>query len=565
MHLKKLVVLALLIFFNKSQAQKASDKYPQNYFSWPAKASKDIVANFGELRPNHYHMGLDVRTDRKENVPILAAAAGYVSKVKVEPWGFGRAIYIAHPNGLTTVYAHLNAFYPELEAYVKAEQYKQKSWAVFIEIPKDQFPVAQNQFIANSGNTGGSMGPHLHFEIRDTKSDKVLNPLLFGFPLTDNVAPKVARLAVYDRCKSTYEQVPRFVALKKVGNNYDAGTIVVNTDKVSFGIGATDAMSATPNANGIYSAELFSDGQKIVRFELDSIDYDDTRYLNANIDHKLKLNGGPYVQHVSKLPGHPEGIYTTFFGDGVINLEDDSTHQIKILVTDAYDNKTFVTFSIKRQMGFAKAPADTSWFPGQKFYFKPGFVNIFEKEYAKLHLIETAVYDSFQFTYKMGSSALGRTVHTLHTAAVPVHNYFPVSLKDNFTNPSKIMIHRFWNGKEEFKKPSYADGWYTAKFKTLGNFELIEDYIPPSVVPVGIKDGANLSKATSIKFVIVDNTEELEFTALLDGQWLCFSADKGKNFVYKFDEKCPPGLHTLEVTANDLAGNKTVKTFTFTR
>ncbi len=565
MHLKKMVVFSLLILFNKGEAQQATSKYPKAYFSWPVKASIGIVANFGELRPNHYHMGLDVRTDKKQNVPVVAAAAGYISKVKVEPWGFGRAIYINHPNGLTTLYAHLNDFYPELEAYVKAEQYKQKSWALFIDIPRHKFVVAQNQFIAYSGNTGGSMGPHLHFEIRDTKSDKVLNPLLFGFPLADNVAPKVTRLALYDRCKSTYEQVPRFLPLKKIGNNYDGGTIEINTDKVSFGISATDAMSATANPNGIFGALLYCDNQKIVQFELDSIDYDETRYLNANIDHKLKINGGPYVQHVSKLPGYPIGTYKPFLGDGVINLEDDSTHKIKILVTDAYNNSSWVTLAIKRKMSYMKAPVDTSWFAGQKTNFRPGFVNVFERDFAKFYLPETALYDSFQFTYKMATGPRGSAIHTLHSAAVPVHNYFPVSLKENFVNPGKIMMRRFWNGKEEFKKPTFSNGWYTAKVRSLGNFELIEDTQPPSVTPIGIKDGANLSKANSIKFVIVDDTEELEFSALLDGQWICFSYDKGKNFVYKFDEKCPQGQHTLEITASDLAGNRTVKSFTFTR
>ena len=187
--------------------------YPQNYFGYPVEAEKSLAANFGELRPNHYHMGLDCRTDQVQNKKILAAADGYIAKVKIEPWGFGRTIYINHPNGLTTLYAHLNDFYPGLENYVKKQQYILKTWAVNLNLPANLFPVTKEMFIAYSGNTGASQGPHLHFEIRDTKTDKVLNPSLFNFQIPDTIAPDIFRLAVYDRRISTYEQTPRILKL----------------------------------------------------------------------------------------------------------------------------------------------------------------------------------------------------------------------------------------------------------------------------------------------------------------------------------------------------------------
>ena len=151
--------------------------YPKNYFIYPVDARISLAANFGELRPNHYHMGLDCRTNQVVNRPVKAAASGYVARVTVEPFGYGQAIYINHPNGLTTVYGHLNRFFPALAKYVKEKQYEQEKWNVDLEIPSRLFPVKQGQFIAYSGSTGGSMGPHTHFEIRDTKTDKVLNEL----------------------------------------------------------------------------------------------------------------------------------------------------------------------------------------------------------------------------------------------------------------------------------------------------------------------------------------------------------------------------------------------------
>ncbi len=298
-----------VFFLSQSPAHSQlfpNKNYPQNYFRWPVGAAVGIAANFGELRPNHYHMGLDARTEKRVNLPVYAAAGGYVAKVKIEPFGFGRCIYINHPNGTTTLYAHLNDFFPELEEYVKDQQYKLQQWRVFLDIPKDLFPVSKGDLIAYSGNTGGSQGPHLHFEIRDTKTDKVLNPLLFGFPIYDKTPPDIIRLAMYDRCISTYEQSPKMIALKKINGVYEPviGNIVVNTDKISFAITAYDRYSGSTNQNGIYKAVMFDNNVPVSGFEMDSISYDETRYLNAHIDHSFKGKGGPYLQHLSNLPGN---------------------------------------------------------------------------------------------------------------------------------------------------------------------------------------------------------------------------------------------------------------------
>src|ERR1700761_2779807 len=179
--------------------------YPHDYFRNPLAIPMSLAANFGELRPNHYHMGLDIRTQHRENLPVYAAADGYVARVSVEPGGFGQAIYINHPNGYTTVYGHLNLFFPALAAYVSDQQYRKQSWSVYLQLQPNQFPVKKGDFIALSGNTGGSQGPHLHFEIRRTAGDINQNPLLFGLPVLDNTAPTLQRLAWYDRNQGIYE------------------------------------------------------------------------------------------------------------------------------------------------------------------------------------------------------------------------------------------------------------------------------------------------------------------------------------------------------------------------
>ncbi|MGC4100456.1 M23 family metallopeptidase [Ferruginibacter sp.] len=542
-------------------------KYPQHYFEWPVViATKGIVANFGELRPNHYHMGLDCRTDQKQNLQVVASADGYIAKVKIEPFGFGRAIYINHPNGLTTLYAHLNNFNPALEKYVTEQQYRLKSWKVFLDIPADLFPVKKGDFIAYSGSTGGSQGPHVHFEIRDTRSDKVLNPSLFGFPLPDNVAPDILKLAMYDRCTSTYEQTAKMFAVKKVKGVYSISpnSIVTNTDRVSFGIAAFDRYNASNNRNGIYEAVIYDNETPVSGFQIDSISYDETRYLNAHIDYKLRSSGGPFIEHLSRLPGYTKGIYKDFASDGVISLEDDSVHNIKIVVKDAYENTSVLEFKVSRSPAFVAKPKENNAPFARSF--APGFINLFENSNISFYLPENALYDSIHFQYKETPVPGGYTIFQLHNTSVPVHSYFTVKIKATSPLPDKMVLHRFYNNKDDYAKATEKNGWYEGASRDFGNFQLMIDTIPPTITPVGFKDGMNAAKLTALKFVVLDNTEEIEnFTATLDGNWLRFTNDKGRTFVYIFDDKCQPGEHELKITATDQVGNIMEKVYHFTR
>ncbi|MEO6869667.1 MAG: M23 family metallopeptidase [Ginsengibacter sp.] len=547
--------------------------YPQGYFIYPVVARVGLAANFGELRPNHYHMGLDCRTDQVVNKKILAAADGYIAKVSVAPFGFGQAIYINHPNGLTTLYGHLNSFYPALEKYVIEQQYLRQSWQVSLDIPKELFPVTKGQLIALSGNTGGSQGPHCHFEIRDTKSDKVLNPLLFDFPLPDKVPPSIVRLYMYDRCISTYRQIPKQLPIKNEGHDYTTSSniIPVNTDKISFGISANDKLSGSNNPNGIYSAVIYLDDQQLSGFLLDSISYDETRYLNAHIDYKTKMSGGPYIQHLSRLPGYPQGVYKDVNGDGVIELKDNDVHSVKIVVKDANGNSSILIFKIKKGIINEKGRTpDSSQYYDQKEFF-PGFVNVYETNNFQLYLPPATLYDSLPFTYsakKSESATAYSDVITILSGLIPAQDFFTVKIKPNRTisetSVDRILIKQSWGAKNQVIKAEKEGEWYKAKFRMFGNFELIADTIPPVIG--GFADGANLSHAKSIVFTPRDNNEELKnFRAELDGQWLRFTNDKGKTFIYYFDEKCGRGKHELKISIDDEAGNRAERVIHFTR
>ena len=544
--------------------------YPKDYFVYPVDARISLAANFGELRSNHYHMGLDCRTNQVINRPVKAAATGYIARVTIAPFGFGQAIYINHPNGLTTVYGHLHSFFPALEKYVKEQQYKQESWNVDLQISPELFLVKQNQFIANSGSTGGSQGPHCHFEIRDTKTDKVLNPLLFNLSIPDNVPPSIARLYMYDRCKSTYGQTPANLPIKNVHGNYTTieNVISVHTDKISFGISANDKQSGSNNPNGIYEAIIYLDGLPLSAFELDNISYDETRYVNANIDYKTRAAGGPYIQHLSRLPGYPAGVYKDINGDGVIELKDTNVHQIKIVAKDTKNNTSVLEFKIKKGLIIENGNSDVS----NVKEFQPGSVNVFENENLQVYLPASTLYDSVSFFHSEKSSSAPQSysaIYSIFSGLIPAQNYFTVRIKTNKKTPEiltdKILMKRTWNGKSEVMKAIRNGDFYSAKFNAFGNFELIADDEPP-VINASFHENANLSHEKNIVISPKDNNDEIKnFRAELDGKWLRFTNDKGRVFIYIFDEKCAAEKHELKITVEDDAGNKTEKILHFTR
>ena len=280
--------LFILFFTMQSFFVQAQKNYPQHYFRDPLNIPIQLASNFGELRPDHFHMGLDIRTQGRENLPVFAAADGYISHIKIEKYGYGRAIYITHPNGYTTVYGHLNFFYAALEKYLTNKQYKDESWKQDFDLPAGLFTVTKGQFIANSGNTGGSQGPHLHFEIRDTKTGNNLDPLLFGFDMADKIAPVIYGLYWYDRRYSIYSLSPEQIPIIKTNNFYTTKNKIakVGSPVVTLGLRMEDLNNASPFKFGVYHTALYMDDSLLFEFNLDNFSYDDTRYVNACMDYK---------------------------------------------------------------------------------------------------------------------------------------------------------------------------------------------------------------------------------------------------------------------------------------
>lgn len=544
----------------------SAQSYPKNYFRHPLNIPMQLVANFGEIRTNHWHMGLDIRTQQKVNLPVYAAADGYVSRVSVEPGGFGQAIYIDHPNGFTTLYAHLNSFFPELASYVKQQQYEQESWRVNLVLPPGLFPVKKSDLIARSGSTGASEGPHVHFEIRDTKTGNCLNPLLFGFPIADAVPPTLIRLALYDRNRSTYAQTAQVMGLKKSGAYYTIqnGSIRVGSNRISFAIGAIDRFSGTPNPNGIYSARILLDEEPVSEFVHDNISYDDTRYINAQLDLPYKIRTGSSLQHISPLPGANNACYKTWNKDGIIHLTDDQPHNVRIEVKDAKGNSSNIRFIVQYD---GSLPTALNFVPPDSFI--PGNVNIFERENFELYTTEQSIYDTVPVSFTETSTPATGSISALFnflSNAIPVHDSINIRIKPDADLPEdlrdRVVIKNKSGSRTYVEKARWQNGWLAARFRQFGSYQAFIDNEPP----VLNNPPANLTRSSRIIFTPRDNFNSIRyFRAEVDGQWLRFSNDKGKTWIYSFDEKFPKGQHELKVTVEDEAGNVTTKVWNVVR
>ncbi|MBS1916285.1 MAG: M23 family metallopeptidase [Bacteroidetes bacterium] len=569
--MKRFFLLSPFLFFVTSSFSQLfpPKNYPQGYFRDPLNIPISLAGNFGELRPNHYHMGLDIRTEKRENLPVFAAADGYIAKVKVEPEGFGQAIYINHPNGYTTLYAHLNEFFPALAAYVKKQQYKSESWKIFLNIPPGMFPVKKGDFIALSGSTGGSQAPHVHFEIRNTSTDINCNPMLFGLPITDNSNPTLLRLAVYDRSKSIYEQSPKIFPVHKIADEYSipGGSVTCNFSQIGFAISAFDTESGSTNRNGIFEAALYNDEKAVIGFEMNNIGYDNTRNINAHIDYKTKANSNIYLQQLFRLSGYNNSIYHPANATGIVDIGDGTIHTIKIEVKDPRGNTTILRFNVQY-----KPAATGNWqAPGKMFY--PQMLGAFETDDCAFYINENCLYDSVHINYLKSAPVLPSSVSAIHHIGapyIPLRDSFLVRIKPTIelsvAKQDKVVMLMNSGNKKSVEKVQWQAGWASATFRDLGNFQLVVDDQPPVIIPVGFHDGANLAHAAKIVFIVKDNFEEFKnFRAELDGKWLKFSNDKERSFVYKFDEHFPPGKHELKVTVYDEAGNQAMKTFSLRR
>ena len=564
LHAIKLLFLGFFLML-KNNALLGQTTNKEHYFDYPLAIQPRLNANFGEMRPNHFHMGLDLNTQSRENLPVYAPADGYVSRIKIEQGGFGRAIYLNHPNGTTTVYAHMNRFLDPAEIYLKKKQYEQETWKIDLTVPVGFIKVKKGQWIGFSGNTGASEGPHVHFEIRDTKTENCLNPLRHGIAINDHVSPDLFQLAFYDFEKSIYEQTPVMMTLIKKGSLFvTVKKVELPFEKVMIGIVAKDRMDGSANPNGIFKASLFQEEKEIAGFKLENISYDFTRDQNAHIDYNLRAGGGPYVQFIHPPKNTRMSIYPSSFNQPYLT-NGKEFRSFTIQVSDAHNNLSTVDLEI-RKAGNALQPR----FVGQQF--SPGVPGSLKEGDLQIEFPSNTFYDACHLQVKvLGESGADEISprYEVYPSTIPIGGFFSVKIKardfSKNMDTSRVVIKKAYKSKIEIKKATFSNDRFIASFRELGTFQLLRDAEAPQITVHSSSGTMPLNARDQLIVSVTDNLKTIRsFEVRLDDKWIMF-VPKGNQYVYKMDEHFQPGEHLLTIVVYDEAGNRSVKNITLKR
>lgn len=537
------------------------------YFSPPLDIPLYLAGNFAELRRNHFHTGIDIKTQGVEGHKVLAAAEGYVSRIKVSPFGYGKTLYLDHPNGYTTVYAHLKRFSADIEKIARAEQEAQESFAIDLNLSPNEVPVERGEMVAYSGNTGGSGGPHLHFEIRTTESELPLNPLLFGFPIEDNIKPTLRGLRVYPMTDSSFvsgRREDRSYVLRGGYGKYNVKnkeTVQVYGD-IAFGIHTYDLLNGYPNKCGVYNIKLFRDGELMFESQLDSLNFETFRQINTYKDYRLYHERG-WHYHRSYLTPHNElEVYKLARNNGIMSFRKGTTHDMRYEVRDTYGNLSVLNFTVKAA---GKQPAVAQELkPDADAVFRHDEENIFKSEDVVVIMPPYRLYEDIDFIYTESDTCWSclTPLHNIHNALVPVDQYYTLRIRVGDLAPQlrdKVLVTKY-SGSNSHKARGgrYKDGWISARVREFGRFTVRVDTTPPVIRPVNVFNGKTMTGNSRIDFKIKDNLAGIKhFSATIGEAWILMEYEPKKARLTHYLEKgaIPPGKHELVVKVTDDRNN----------
>ena len=528
-----------------------------------------LSADFGDLRSNHFHSGLDFKTQSVENKPVFAVSDGYVSRVNISPGGYGLALYITHPNGYTTVYGHLNRFSKKIADYAKQKQYEQESFRVDIYLKPNEIPVKKGERVALSGNTGGSGGPHLHFEFRDTKTEEVIDPLdFFAKQITDTRRPEVQGISFYPMAgQGVINQSASPLRLPltqtKSGTPSALARTVQAWGQIGLGVKAFDRMNGTANTYGVKYVRLFVDGKRVFSSTMDRFSFDKTRMLNAFTDFdEYRTNKSFYMRSFVE-PGNTLPFYETV-NNGVININEERVYNFRYELQDNAGNQTEYSFSIK---GVKQAIPPL---PACDNYKNWAVKNLYVTADFTLNIMPGNLYEDLCYIHKtIISQKYHSNIQQVNDKIVPLHKNGTIWLKIKNVNPANVIQYGIISidrrGKEEWVGGKYRDGGVEASIRELGAMYAVDlDTVAPVIMPI------NPTQWTQRGRIVIQLTDDKSGIAFargeIDGKFALFTNDvKSKNYIYEFDDaRLAKGQnHTLVFTATDGAGNKSVYNYQF--
>lgn len=544
-------------------------KIPKGYFRHPLDGRLALSGSFGEIRTGHFHSGIDFRTGGVEGRKVFSAAAGDIVRIRVSPVGFGKAVYIEHENGFSTVYAHLRDFIPSIREFVINEQYRRKSFEVDLYPEPGRFEVKKGDLIGWSGNSGTSSGPHLHFEIRLTDGQIPLNPINFGIHVKDEIAPVIQSLMIYPEDEfSSVNNSPhqqRFsVTQHRTHYSLKLNHPVVISGRASFGVRVYDLHNNNNIRNGVNSIQVFADDRLLFYYHVDKFSFANTRFVNAVIDYgELVRNKRRYIR-TRRLESNPLDIYPASVNNGIIDFSTLNKSVIRIVVGDSHANQASLVFTVTGKPASSISLHDRD--KTGKTLFKHRTANHLETDDLKITLPKGSLYEDFWFkvTSTPGDANSLTNVHSIGCIYVPVHNAYRLGISasqipDRLLPKTLIVLHddKEWvpaGGIEE-------NGWIIAHVRNFGEFTLMADTIPPVIKPLNVYDMMRVKMADTLRFEINDELSGINsYEGTLNGNWILMEYDpKNRLLFYVVDQVSVSGENLLRLRVDDDRGN--VSTF----
>ncbi len=579
----KHILISITIIYSCWFTSFAQYSYPKDYFISPIASELKLVGNFGEIRPDHFHSGIDISTEGKEGIPIYAIADGFISRINISAYGYGKALYIDHSNGYTSVYAHLKSFNSTIGAFAKNIQYLKESFDIDTLLLPLLF-VKKGDIIGYSGNSGSSQGPHLHFEIRDTKTEMPINPLFFGYKIKDDVPPHMISLTIYPLSSASSingKQKIKKMDIKPDGEFYTVNksdTLIIHGE-TGFGIECFDTETGSTNPNAVFSIELQSGGKRMYYAEFEKFAFADTRYVNTHIDYPEKEINNIKIQKCFVSKNNQLSIYKGLRNYGIMNFNDNSDHWMRIILKDIAGNTSTLIFKVKGTTTEITTK-DTALVSREKTYcdtlFNCEADNHYKDDNIEVNIPINALYDDVFFTINKFPKNVDTysPVYRIQNKETAIH--IPYLLRIKTSNlpvqlqKKAVMVTLTPKGNYHYIGGSYAEGWVTANPKVFGNFTITTDTTAPYINPLFktfAKSGADFSNTNEIRIAIIDNLSGINtYRGTIDDKWVLFEYDAKSNVLtYTFDERVKPGNHVLRLEVTDNAENKSNLEISFKR